>query len=60
MADDCFAIFDTFEGEPGRDAHLNGPIAAALISKVGELLAAPPKIRHGTGARRQGRLIPIL
>ena len=49
MADDCFAIFDTFEGEPGRDAHLNGPIAAALISKAGELLfAAPPKIRHGT------------
>ena len=47
MADDCFAIFGAFEGEPGRDAHLNGPIAAALISKAGELLAAPPKIRHG-------------
>ncbi len=48
IADDCFAIFDSFEGEPGRDAHLNGPIAAALISKAGEFLAAPPKIRHGT------------
>jgi quinol monooxygenase YgiN len=48
MADDCFAIFDTFEGEPGRDAHLNGPIAAALISKADELLAAPPKIRQAT------------
>ena len=35
---DRFAIFDTFEGEPGRQAHLSGPIAAALMSKADELL----------------------
>ncbi|HMF54279.1 MAG TPA: antibiotic biosynthesis monooxygenase [Edaphobacter sp.] len=39
-----FAIFDTFEDEAGRDAHLNGPIAKALMSKADELLADPPQI----------------
>ena len=39
-----FAIFDTFEDEAGRDAHLNGPIAAALMAKAEELLAEPPQI----------------
>ncbi|HEY2661276.1 MAG TPA: antibiotic biosynthesis monooxygenase [Caulobacteraceae bacterium] len=45
---DRFAIFDTFEGEPGRQAHLNGPIAAALMSKADELLAVPPRIQQAT------------
>jgi quinol monooxygenase YgiN len=39
-----FGIFDAFAGEPGRKAHLDGPIAAALMAKAGELLAEPPKI----------------
>lgn len=39
-----FGIFDAFPDEAGRDAHLGGPIAAALMAKAGELLAAPPKI----------------
>ncbi len=39
-----FGIFDTFPDDAGRDAHLGGPIAAALMAKAGELLAAPPKI----------------
>ena len=39
-----FGIFDAFEGEPGREAHLNGQIAAALMAKAPELLAEPPKI----------------
>jgi quinol monooxygenase YgiN len=39
-----FAIFDTFDDESGRDAHLNGKVAAALMSKAGELLAKPPAI----------------
>ncbi len=39
-----FGIFDAFPGEPGRKAHLNGPIAAALMAKASELLAAPPRI----------------
>ena len=39
-----FAIFDTFSDEAGRNAHLNGKVAAALMAKVGELLAKPPSI----------------
>ena len=39
-----FGIFDAFPDEAGRSAHLNGPIAAALMAKAGELLAEPPKI----------------
>ncbi|HEY2867482.1 MAG TPA: antibiotic biosynthesis monooxygenase [Pyrinomonadaceae bacterium] len=39
-----FGIFDTFESDEGRDAHLNGPIAAALMAKADELLAEPPHI----------------
>jgi quinol monooxygenase YgiN len=39
-----FGIFDAFEGESGREAHLKGAIAAALMAKAPELLAEPPKI----------------
>ena len=39
-----FGIFDTFEDEEGRTAHLNGPIAAALMARAPELLAQPPVI----------------
>ena len=39
-----FGIFDAFADEAGREAHLSGPIAAALMSKADELLAAPPTI----------------
>lgn len=39
-----FGVFDTFADEEGRQAHLNGPIAAALMAKAGELLATPPQI----------------
>jgi len=41
-----FAIFDVFPGDAGRQAHLNGPIAAALMAKAGELLAQPPSIEN--------------
>ncbi len=40
-----FAIFDTFETEAGRTAHLQGRIAAALVGRAEELLARPPDIR---------------
>jgi quinol monooxygenase YgiN len=40
-----FAIFDTFNDEAGREAHLNGKVAAALMAKAGELLAKPPAIQ---------------
>ncbi len=39
-----FGIFDTFKDEAGRDAHLSGEIAKALMAKAGELLAKPPQI----------------
>jgi quinol monooxygenase YgiN len=39
-----YGIFDTFDTEADRQAHLDGPIAKALIAKAGELLAEPPKI----------------
>ena len=41
-----FGIFDVFPDEAGRQAHLNGPIAAALMAKAGELLAKPPVIEQ--------------
>jgi quinol monooxygenase YgiN len=40
-----FAIFDAFENEAGRDAHLNGAVAAALMAHSDELLAVAPAIR---------------
>src|SRR3954463_12712621 len=40
----AFGIFDTFETEATRQAHLDGPIAKALMSKANELLAEPPVI----------------
>src|SRR5436190_7442779 len=39
-----FGIFDVFPDEPGREAHLAGPIAAALIQRADELLTEPPMI----------------
>jgi len=39
-----FGIFDTFADEAGRQAHLNGRVAAALMAKAPELLAKPPVI----------------
>ena len=39
-----FAIFDAFPDEAGRDAHLTGRVAEALMAKAGELLAEPPRI----------------
>ncbi|WP_433891251.1 putative quinol monooxygenase [Streptomyces sp. CA-111067] len=40
-----FGIFDTFESEDGRQAHLSGPIAAALGEVAGTLLAKAPDIQ---------------
>ena len=39
-----FGVFDTFDDEAGREAHLNGEIAKALMGKADELLAKPPQI----------------
>jgi quinol monooxygenase YgiN len=37
-----FGIFDAFPDEPGRQAHLSGQVAAALMAKAPELLAKAP------------------
>ncbi|SRR5260370_20681980 len=39
-----FAIYDAFPDESGRQAHLSGRVAAALMEKASELLAQPPTI----------------
>jgi len=41
-----FGIFDAFADEAGRQAHLNGPIAQALMAQAPHLLASPPVIER--------------
>ncbi|MEO6346789.1 MAG: antibiotic biosynthesis monooxygenase [Aquaticitalea sp.] len=43
--DTTFGIFDSFEDESGREAHLNGEIAKALMGKADELLSQAPDIK---------------
>jgi quinol monooxygenase YgiN len=44
MGPTTFGIFDAFPDESGRQAHLSGKVAAALMAKAPELLAKPPTI----------------
>jgi quinol monooxygenase YgiN len=44
MGPSTFGIFDAFPDEAGRQAHLSGRVAAALMAKASELLAKPPSI----------------
>jgi quinol monooxygenase YgiN len=39
-----FGIFDAFPDDAGRQAHLSGKVAAALMAKAGELFAEPPSL----------------
>src|SRR3569833_2792154 len=39
-----FGVFDAFEDDTGRQAHLTGKIAEALMANASELLAEPPTI----------------
>jgi len=39
-----FGIFDAFPDEAGRQAHLSGRVAAALMAKASELFSQPPVI----------------
>jgi quinol monooxygenase YgiN len=41
-----FGIFDVFPDEAGRNAHLDGPIASALMQRADELLSEPPTIER--------------
>lgn len=40
-----YGVFDTFNDEAGRDAHLNGQIAKALMAKAPELLENANELR---------------
>lgn len=40
-----FGIFDTFNGEEGREAHLNGEIASQLMANAEKLLRSQPDIK---------------
>jgi quinol monooxygenase YgiN len=44
MGPTTFAIFDAFQDEAGRQAHINGPIAKALMAQAPNLLAKAPVI----------------
>jgi quinol monooxygenase YgiN len=45
ISDTSYGIFDTFETEEGRQAHINGEIPKALAAVGAELLATDPDIR---------------
>ena len=44
MGPSNFGIFDAFPDEAGRQAHLSGRVAAALIGKASVLFSKPPVI----------------
>ena len=45
ISDTTYGIFDTFETQEAREAHLSGEIPKALGAVAGDLLASPPDIR---------------
>jgi quinol monooxygenase YgiN len=45
LSDTSYGIFDTFDTEDARQAHINGEIPAALGQIAPELLAKEPDIR---------------
>jgi len=44
IAPGMYGVFDTFDDEAGRDAHLSGPIAKALMANWAELFSNELKI----------------
>jgi quinol monooxygenase YgiN len=44
MSPSTFGIFDAFSNEAGRQAHLTGRVAAALMEKASDLFSKPPSI----------------
>ncbi|XAZ81799.1 antibiotic biosynthesis monooxygenase (plasmid) [Fibrella sp. ES10-3-2-2] len=44
--ENTFGIFDTFGSESGRQAHLSGEIAKALLANAEALLSVPPVIEQ--------------
>jgi quinol monooxygenase YgiN len=46
MGPTTFGIFDAFPDDAGRQAHLAGRVAAALMAQASELFSEPPMIRN--------------
>jgi len=46
MGPSTFGVFDAFVDEAGRQAHLNGPIAQALMAQAPHLFASAPVIER--------------
>lgn len=46
MGQKTFGIFDAFPDEAGRQAHLSGKVAEALMAQAGELFSEPPSIQN--------------
>ncbi|MBA3414765.1 MAG: antibiotic biosynthesis monooxygenase [Chloroflexia bacterium] len=44
MGPSTFGIFDAFPDEAGRQTHLSGQVAAALMARADELFSQPPTI----------------
>src|SRR5579872_548468 len=44
LGSSTFGIFDTFPDDAGRQAHLAGRVAAALMANASDLLSQPPSI----------------
>ncbi|MDQ6893521.1 MAG: antibiotic biosynthesis monooxygenase [Acidobacteriota bacterium] len=44
MSPSSYGIFDVFADDSGREAHLSGKVAAALMAKAPDLFAKPPEI----------------
>ncbi len=45
VAPGVYGVFDTFDDEAGREAHLSGEIAKALMAKAPELFANASELR---------------
>ena len=41
-----FGIFDAFPGDEGRQAHLSGQVAEALMANADDLFSSPPDIKQ--------------
>ncbi|WP_328453170.1 putative quinol monooxygenase [Amycolatopsis sp. NBC_00438] len=46
LGDTTFGIYDVFPDEPGREAHLNGKVAEALMAQAPDLFAGTPVIQR--------------
>lgn len=46
ISQNTFGIFDTFQDQAGRNAHLSGEIAKALFARAEELFATPPDVKQ--------------